>query len=231
MQWRHLRKACFWLVGVVLFAGLSWTTVRVQPYRYRPYLHETLYLPSGKFVSQLALGYRQIAADIVWLSAIQYYGDYRQENHSLAYFEGLIDIVTTLDPHFIFAYLFGALVVAEDVGDLRSGIEILKAGMVKNPRAWQLPFEIGFISYLNKVDFALAGRYLNLASRMPEAPERARRFAAFAYAQADQGVPAIRLWEEYMEHTANPLLKEMAQRYIDKLKQGKPLRRQPEDHE
>ncbi|MFQ5510584.1 MAG: hypothetical protein ACE5EO_01925 [Candidatus Krumholzibacteriia bacterium] len=231
MRSHHLRRASFYLAGVLFLAGLVWTTARVQPYRYRPYLHETLYLPSGKFVRQLALDYKQIAADMVWLSAIQYYGDYRQGNHSLAYFKGLIDIVTTLDPHFIFAYVFGALVVSEDVGNLQTGVDILKGGMAQNPSCWRLPFEIGFLSYVNQVDFELAGRYLNLAARMPDAPEYVQRFAAFAYSRADRHGSAVRLWEEYMDYTDDPLLKELAGHYIDKIKHGMPLRGHPEEND
>jgi tetratricopeptide (TPR) repeat protein len=213
----------FWLTGVIILAGLVFTTWRSQEYRHRPYLYESLYLPSGKFLEELSLGYKQVVADFVWCSAIQYYGEYRKGNHSLAYFEGLIDIVTKLDPHFIFAYIFGAWVVSEDMGDFARGADILRRGMSNNPTSWQLPFEIGFLNFTNRVDYDLAGRYLDLASRMPNAPERAKRFAAFVYAKGGEKDSSIRLWEAYKEYTDNPYLKEMAQRYIDKLKRGESI--------
>ncbi len=231
MSGRLRRSAGFWLVGVLALSGVVWSTTRVKAYQYRPYLHETLYLPSGKFARQVALDYRQIAADLVWLSTIQYYGDYRQDNHGLAYFKGMIDIVTTLDPHFIFAYVFGALVVSEDIGNLQIGVDILKAGMVENPRSWRLPFEIGFLYYVGSADHETAGRYLTLASKMPGAPEHTRRFAAFAYSRGGGEHSAIRLWEEYMEYTDDPLLRELAEHYIQKIKHGRPLRGKPEDND
>ena len=208
------------VAGAAVIAGLVLSTVWVQKYRYRPYLHEKLFLPSGKFVQEFSLGYREIVADAVWLSAVQYYGDFRKGNHDLKYFRGLIDITTTLDPHFIFAYLFGALVMSEDTGAFDEGMDILKQGIARNPNSWQLPFEIGFLNLVNRRDARMAARYFELASRMPGAPEYTERFAAFVYSRAGDTASSIRLWEEYMEHAENPYLRELAERYIAKLKQS-----------
>jgi hypothetical protein len=209
------------LVAVAaVVAGLVLSTAWVQKYRYRPYLHEKLFLPSGKFVQEFSLGYREIVADAVWLSAVQYYGDFRKGNHDLRYFRGLIDIVTALDPHFTFAYLFGALVVSEDVGAFEDGMDILKRGMARNPTSWQLPFEIGFLNLVNRRDYAIAGRYFELASKLPGAPEYAERFAAFVYSRAGDSESSIRLWEEYRDHAEDPFLKELAETYLQKLNSG-----------
>lgn len=212
------RKAVFLLVGVALLSGLAFATARVRAFRFRPYLHESLYLPSGKFVKEISLGYRQLAADLVWLSAVQYYGGFRKGDHDLRYFQGLMDLVTTLDPNFVFAYVFGAMVVSEDLGAFDEGADMLKRGMAANPTAWRLPFEIGFLGYVNGVDNKLAARYFDLASRMPEAPEFTERFAAFVYSKAGDDATSVRLWEAYKESTDNPILKELAERYIEKIK-------------
>lgn len=213
-------KPVMLIAGAAVVAGLVFSTVWVQKYRYRAYLHEKLYLPSGRFVREISLGYREIVADAVWLSAVQYYGDFRKGNHDLRYFRGLIDIVTSLDPHFTFAYLFGALVVSEDVGAFDDGMDILKRGMSRNPASWQLPFEIGFLNLVNRRDYALAGRYFELASKLPGAPEYAERFAAFVYSRAGDSESSIRMWEEYRDHAEDPFLKELAERYLQKLNSG-----------
>jgi hypothetical protein len=214
------RKAVFFVLGAVVVSGLVFSTLSVQKYRYRPYLCDKLYLPSGKFVKELSLGYREVAADLIWLNAVQYYGEFRNESHDLKYFRGLIDIVTALDPHFVFAYVFGALIVSEDAGAFNDGLDILKRGMAHNPTSWQLPFEIGFLNFVNRRDNVLAARYFELASQMPGAPEYTERFAAFVYSKAGDTEASIRLWEEYKEHTDNPFLKELAERYIEKLKRA-----------
>ena len=216
----HGRKIVIGIIGVTMVVGLVVSTVWIQKFRYRPYLHEKLYLPSGKFVTEMSLGYREVVADVLWVSAVQYYGDFRKGNHDLRYFRGLIDIVTLLDPHFTFAYRFGALVISEDVGSLDEGMELLKLGMARNPRSWELPFEVAFLAYINGGDRLVAARYFELASKMPGAPESTRRFAAFVYSKAGNRESSMRLWEEYLEQTDNPHLKELAKRYIEKLKRS-----------
>ena len=206
------------LVGVILFASLAFATARVQAYRDRPYLHTNLYLPSGTFVEQSSLGYRELAADWVWFQAVQYFGGWAQGAHDLAYFAGLIDIVTDLDPPFVFPYIFGAVVLAQDMKDLDRGIAVLHKGMRQNPMAWQYPFEIGFLYYVVARDSERAARYFELASRLPEGGDRARRFAAFVHAKAGHEETSIRMWEEVIRESDQPYMQEMAKRYLEKLK-------------
>jgi tetratricopeptide (TPR) repeat protein len=205
-------------VGLVLLAGLAVTTRQARQFTFRPYLYDNLYLPSGQFVEQAALGYRQLVADLTWFSAVQYYGGYRKDYHDLAYFEGLIDIVTDLDPHFEFPYVFGAVVLSQDMRSLDAAIALLKKGIANNPTSWRLPFEVGFLYYIDAHDPEMAARYFDLASRLPGGDDRARRFAAFVYSRAGHTETSIRMWEEIMETTDEPYMREMARRYIEKLK-------------
>ena len=73
-------KVKFILTGLIITAGLVVSISLTRRYNYRPHMNDSLYLPSGKFISEASLGYRQLAADVVWLSAVQYYGEYRQTN-------------------------------------------------------------------------------------------------------------------------------------------------------
>jgi hypothetical protein len=205
-------------VGIGMLAALGAATVQVQPYRDRPYLHANLYLPSGKFIEQTSLGYREVAADWVWFQSVQYFGGYAKGQHDLAYFDGLIDIVTDLDPHFLFPYIFGAIVLSQDMGDLDRGVEVLKKGMRCNPSAWQFPFEIGFLYYVDARDSERAAHYFELASRIPGGGDRARRFAAFVHSKAGHRETSIRMWEELARDSDQPYMRDMAKRYIEKLR-------------
>lgn len=206
------------LAGVGLVVALVLATIRVQPFVQRPYLHANLYLPSGKFVEQASLGYHELAADMVWFQAVQYYGGYAKSQHDLAYFAGLIDIVNDLDPHFIFPYIFGAVVLAQDMGDLERGIDVLKRGMERNPRSWQLPFEIGFLYYTVARERESAAHYFDLASRLPGGEVRAARFAAFVYSRAGHLETSIRMWQEIERDAEQPAMRELARRYLVKLR-------------
>lgn len=206
------------VVLAVLLAGAVSATVRVKRFTTRPYLYDNLYLPSGKFMKEVALGYDQIVADVIWFQAVQYYGGFRKEEHDLAYFEGLIDLVTDLDPYFVFPYVFGAVVMSQDMGAFDAGVRILKKGMHHNPTDWQLPFELGFLYFVDARNPDMAARYFDLASRMPGAPDLARRFAAFVYLRAGHDELSIRMWEELKRTTDEPYMKELAERYLDKLR-------------
>ena len=206
------------VTGVVLLAGVTMATRDARPYTQRPYLHDNLYLPSGTFIEQASLGYEQLAADLTWFSAVQYYGGYRKDYHDLAYFKGLIEIVTDLDPHFEFPYIFGAVVMSQDMNSTEDAIALLKKGMAQNPTSWRIPFEAGFIYYIDEHEPEMAARYFDLASRMPGGGDRAKRFAAFVYSQAGHAETSIRMWEELIEQTDEPYMRELAQRYIDKLR-------------
>lgn len=214
---RSRKNLAIGTLGLFLIAGLAFSMAQSQRYRYRPELSGSLYLPSGRLLKEVSLGYRQFVADLVWFSAVQYYGEYRREDHDLRYFVSLIDIVTTLDPHFIFAYTFGAVVVSEDLEAFSEGIAILKSGMSNNPTNWELPFEIGFLNMIHTRDMNVAARYFDLSSRLPGAPERAKRFAAYVYSLSGDTASSIELWEKYKEYTDNPYLKELADRYIARL--------------
>lgn len=205
------------MVLAVTVAGAVASTRHVQQYRHRPYLHDNLYLPSGQFISEASLGYRQLAADMVWFQAVQYFGGYAKDEHDLRYFAGLIDIVSDLDPHFIFPYTFGAVVLSQEMAAPDEAIDVLKKGMAHNPTNWVLPFEIGFLSYVDRRDNETAAHYFELASRLPGGGDRARRFAAFVYSQSGHRENSLRMWEQLLEESDEPYMKELAQRYIDKL--------------
>jgi hypothetical protein len=216
-------------LGPALVLSLGLATADVQEYRVRPYLHSNLYLPSGTLVEQMSLGYRELAADIIWFQAVQYFGGYAKAEHSLAYFDGLIGMVTDLDPHFTFPYVFGAIVMSQDLGDFDRGVEVLKKGMRANPESWEFPFEIAFLYYITHGDVDSAARYFALASRQPGGGDRARRFAAFVYSKGGHAETSIRMWQELAETSEQPYMRDLARRYIEQLKKNGRIA--PEKHD
>jgi hypothetical protein len=212
------------VVGLLLATGLCVSTMNTRAHVHRPYLYDNLYLPSGKFIKPASLGYRQLAADLTWFSAVQYYGGYRKAYHDLAYFEGLVNIVTDLDPHFEFPYVFGAVVLSQDMRGIDKAVSLLKKGMFHNPTSWKIPFEAGFLYYVDAQDPDMAARYFDLASRMPGGGDRAKRFAAYVYSQSGHTETSIRMWEELIEQTDEPYMRELAERYIERLRAEQPRR-------
>jgi tetratricopeptide (TPR) repeat protein len=181
---------------------------------------EVLYLPSGQFVEQAALGYRNLAADVLWFKMVQYYGGYRMGANDLALFTHLVDVITDLDPQFVYAYVFGALIIAQDLGQFERGIGFLEKGIQNNPEDWWLPFELGFLSYVYARDYAKALSNFEKAARIPGAGPQAARFAAFVAAKAGHVETSIAMWEELARTSDNKYIRELAERYIAELREG-----------
>ncbi len=179
---------------------------------------EVLYLPSGQFIGQATLGYHDLAADVLWFKMVQYYGGYRMGENDLVLFSRLVDVITDLDPQFVFAYIFGSLIIAEDVGNFDQGIKFLEKGIRNNPNDWRLPFELGFLHYVYARDYARALFLFQTASKLPGAGPQASRFAAFVAAKAGYVETSVALWEELARTSDNKYIRELADRYIEKLK-------------
>lgn len=179
---------------------------------------ELMYFPSGTFVRQTALGQESTLADVAWLRAIQYYGHHRLTDRKYVMVGHIFDIVTTLDPQFIQAYVFGAVVLSQDAGKPYEGLALLRKGMRENPENWLLAFETGFIYYVVLRDCRSAGRYFSLSSRLPNAPEFTSRFAAFVEERAGHTETALELWKEVAAASQNKYIREIAEEKIAKLK-------------
>ncbi|MFA4947194.1 MAG: hypothetical protein WC674_01640 [Candidatus Krumholzibacteriia bacterium] len=181
---------------------------------------EVLYLPSGQFIEQASLGYRDLAADVLWFKMVQYYGGYRMGENDIALFAHLVDVITDLDPQFVYAYVFGALIIAQDLGQFKQGIAFLEKGVRNNSDNWWLPFELGFLHYVYARDYAQALFYFEKAARLPGAGPQAARFAAFVAAKAGYVETSMAMWDELARTSDNKYIRELAERYIAKLRAG-----------
>lgn len=179
-------------------------------------VEELMYFPSGKFINQISSGYDDILSDFVWLRFIQYYGQHALTDLEFRYLEHILDILTTLDPRFIVAYTFGALLLVTNVYDVDAGLELLDKGMRANPLKWQLPYMKGFIYYIYLGKYKQAGKFFKIAAHLPQAPDGVRRFAAFVYQRAGSIEISLYLWWELYLTTKNPWEQEVAVRSIKK---------------
>ncbi|MBN1885790.1 MAG: hypothetical protein JW876_09755 [Candidatus Krumholzibacteriota bacterium] len=206
------------LVGAAALMLLFVAALRVEPLAARQREQEVLYLPSGRFMEQAALEYRNLAADVLWFRTVQYYGSYRGGENDLALFSRLVEVITDLDPQFVFAYLFGAMIIVEDLGSFDEGIRFLEKGIAANPNNWWLVFENGFLHYVDARDYREAARLFGEAARMPGADELAKRFAAFVAAKAGDREAAIAMWDDLARTSEDPYIRdELARRYLDRL--------------
>jgi hypothetical protein len=179
--------------------------------------NERLYFPSGKFLTESTLGYREAAADYIWFRFIQYYGGFAKDHHDLRYMDLIVDSILELDPRFVEVYHFAALVKWSDFGDFPAALDMLKRGVLANPESAKLHFQVGFIYYVFFRDFPRAAVWFEAAGRCPNATDRERRFAAFArYRAGDDGM-SLELWRTMLESTESPQMQDLALKMVEKL--------------
>jgi len=186
---------------------------------------ERLYFPSGNFLVESTLGFREVMADYLWFRFVQYYGAYAQGNNDFRYFELLIDGITKLDPQFVEAYYFASLVFWSSYADIPRSIDMLRRGILANPDKAKLPFQIGFIYYVMDHDYLRAAHWFEVAGRCSDATDKEPRFAAFARYKAGDDRVSLALWRSLYESTDSSHMKELAVKMIEKLTRKIELRK------
>jgi len=209
---------------LALGAIMVLTLARLDGSRHAVDRDERLYFPSGKFLVEASLGFRQTAADYLWFRFIQYFGSYAKGHHDLRYFDLLLDGVTRLDPQFIEAYHFGSLVAWSEQGDFAKSIDILKRGILHNPETARLPFQVAFTYYVFFRDYERASFWFETAARCKDATDREVRFAAFSRYKAGDDRVSLALWRDLQKTSASPDMKALAGKMVKKLERQLKIR-------
>lgn len=163
----------------------------------------TLWLQSPAAARRMMLGFTDLAADVYWIRAVVHYGGERRSataegRYALLY--PLLDMTTTLDPHFDVAARLGAIFLSEGYpggpGRTDQAIALLEKGLRHDPTRWQYRHDIGFVNYWWIKDYAAAARQFELAGEMPGAPLWLRTMAAVTLAKGGDRAGARQLWTE-----------------------------------
>jgi TPR repeat protein len=185
-------------------------------------LEELSYYPSGLYVKPAALGHPETAADLAWIRAVQYYGDHRQTDNRFVRMHHVFDILTTLAPGFIPAYVFGAFAMAQEGRDFASAERLMAKGLEANPTSGELAFELGFLYYIRPGgrDLEQAAQYFEQATHQRDGPPQASRFAAFARQHSGNLQVAYELWAHVERTSANSALREIAEREMRRIRRA-----------
>ena len=219
---RNLRSIALALGVFVVCAGLAITQAHLAVAKLpRPEpLAELSYYPSGRWLAPAALGERAAWSDLMWLRAVQYYGLHRETDNEFLKMGHVFDIVTTLDPRFRSAYVFGGTSLCQEARQFEAGVRLLEKGQRNNPTEWIYPFELGFVHYLGKRDLTRATFDFAQAARQPNAPDYCQRFAAWSGERAGYEAVSVELWRQVAETTDNAILRERAIEHLRDLLHG-----------
>lgn len=213
------------IVGALVGIGAAAAVLHAREVRYplAPAAERLLYLRSPKAADRLVLDFDALAADVYWIRSIQSYGR-DLKNRSLAdrfaLVDPLINLTTSLDPHFLIAYRFGAIFLSlqppNGPGRADLAIQLLEKGLKANPAWWQLAHDIGFVHYFYTGDFAAAGEWFERAAALPNAPPWLATLAATTKARGGNRQDARRMLmtlrdapEDYIRRAAERALAQL----------------------
>lgn len=184
-------------------------------------LEEVLYLPSGKIVKRMSLGYSGLLADIYWTRAVQYFGSRVQRSRHLELLAPLLDITTDLDPQLIPAYQTGSIFLSQPVpegaGEPDQAVALLEKGIRANPTYWRLYFTLGFVHYMDRHDYGAAQQAFEKGSEVPGALYWMKVMSARMAERSNELSTALDLWKVVYETNHEQLLRDNALNHIRSL--------------
>ncbi|HEY6292967.1 MAG TPA: hypothetical protein VI455_15560 [Terriglobia bacterium] len=178
-----------------------------------------VYVTSGETLRRLSLGYEGLLADIYWTRVVQYFGRERLAGNSTFDFLGpLLRVATTLDPHLLIAYRFGAVFLAEKppagAGRPEEALALIRRGIVANPSYWRLWQDLGFIYYWDLKDYPHAALAFQAGSRQPGADLWMKTLAASVAAQGGELETSRLLWTQVYREGGNDSIRRSAAEHL-----------------
>jgi tetratricopeptide (TPR) repeat protein len=182
---------------------------------------------SGSHAKGFALGMEGLMADVYFMRALQYIGDklvktgietlniedLRSLNPRLLY--PLLDNATDLDPHFIAAYSYGAVVLPAIDPD--KAIALASKGIANNPDHWRLYQHLGYI-YWRLGRYEEAADIYDRGSRIDGAAPFMKIMAAAMKTDGGSRETARAIYHQMLETTDDEQVRITATRKLEELR-------------
>ena len=93
-------------------------------------------LPKGDYLKPALLGYHHLGADMLWLRLLQVQGKRRNSADEYEWMYHALDVITTLDPHYAYAYYVGGVILGDQANRPDLSNRLLERGADANPNSW-----------------------------------------------------------------------------------------------
>ena len=204
--------------GFAAIFVLSGFLERNRPALRAGYEDEDLLLQGAK-LKGFALGFEGLLADWYWMKSLQYVGDKIINSRDDVSIDNLsplnprllypyLDNATTLDPKFMGAYEYGAVVLPAIDNEL--AIKLTVKAIENNPQKWQLYNYLGYI-YWRAEQYEKAGEAFEQGSRMANAPELMRSIAAKMRTEGGSRATARAIYGQMLNESQEEQIKQNAQ--------------------
>jgi tetratricopeptide (TPR) repeat protein len=235
--------------GLAVIFGLGRFLEENRPRMDASVEEERLLMTSG-MIKRMSMGFNGLVADWYWLRSLQYVGrkslqheKFRLDNLSaldLKLLYPLLDMVTTLDPKFIAAYEYGAIVLPavsdrdsdeQAVALLKKGIEEEKKGTFAGAAGWRLYHHLGYI-YWQRGDYQAASATYAEGARRPSAPQWMQTMSA-RMAEGSSRTTAREIYQHMYEQSDDEEVRQMVRLrllQVDSLDQRDAIRKVLEEY-
>jgi len=176
-----------------------------------------IYIPSGKFLRYATFGYRALAADLIYLWAIQYYSTPTIDDR-FDHLDHVFAIINELDPRYQDPYEVGALIAVQEARDVRAAFAILDRGAANNPDQWVYPFNAGHVALMTLKDYPLAEKYFEQTMKIPGAPEFVERLRANAIFRKGDLKTSWETWLDIFKRAPDERTKRIASNHLYNIK-------------
>jgi tetratricopeptide (TPR) repeat protein len=176
-----------------------------------------IYIPSGKSLRFATFGYSSVAADVIYIWAIQYYSDDSIPDR-FKYLDHIFSIISDLDPGYRDPYEVGALIAVAEAQDIDLAFKILDRGLERNPDQWIFPFEAASFAQMTKKDFELARVYYKKAMDIKGSPDLIKRLYANAAFRSMDFKTAWDTWLEVYNTAKEDWIKKIASNHLYQVK-------------
>ena len=201
----------FAMGGFFLLASIGWLQGELDRRQDRTavQIEGLAQLPKGEYLKPALLGYHHLGADILWLKLVQVVGKKRNSADEYEWMYHALDVITTLDPHYAYAYYVGGNILGDLANRPDLSIRLLEKGVKANPEVWNIPFLLGYNYYFLLGDPAKGAEYIMEAARRPDGPAYLPGLATRMAAEAGSPDTALAFLEARLLETHDPEMREV----------------------
>lgn len=167
-------------------------------------IEELAQLPQGEYLKPALLGYRHLGADILWLRLLQVVGKKRNSADEYEWIYHALDVITTLDPQYAYAYYVGGHILGDLANRPDLSNRLLEKGAEANPEVWYIPFLLGYNYYFLLDDPVKGAEYTMRAASLPDRPAYLPGLATRLAAEAGSPDTALVFLEARLLETQDP---------------------------
>jgi tetratricopeptide (TPR) repeat protein len=197
--------------GILLLACVGWLQDELDRRQDRTVvqIEGLAQLPRGEYLKPALLGYHHLGADILWLRLIQVIGKKRNTADEYEWMYHALDVITTLDPQYAYAYYAGGVILGDLANRQDLSIRLLERGINANPEVWNIPFLLGYNYYFLLNDPAKGAEYIMKAASLPDGPVYLPGLATRMAAEAGSPDTALAFLEARLRETQDPQMREV----------------------